>query len=223
MYRSAVHRSVTGSVSLLVLAGLAGCTEEQLPITTTVTQGVVSPCPFNGTPYNSIDPEKEMIVRFRQVVEDPCRTTWSTNGCADAIRSKWTFGHLMAVMSGATGATPEALAAAPGARLFVANWLRNWLTVQTIGSDPTQVQPRAKIKDFLLKQWFTASNCPLTTALDPVTDCPTLDLTAAPFRLEAIVNRIDMSGFDYTTGGAGTGELRFVFGLYDRNGAIGSV
>ena len=227
MFRSAIHQLVTGRVSLLLLAGLAGCTEEQFPNTATVEQGLVSPCPFNTTAWNTIDSEKEIIVRFRQVVEDPCRTTWSTAaGCVDSIRGKWTFGHLMAVMSGATGpanATPEVIAATPGARSFVATWLRNWLTPQTVGSDPAQVQPRLKIKDFLLKQWFTASNCPLTAALDPVTDCPNLDLTAAPFRLEAIVNRIDMSGFDYTTGGTGSGELRFVFGLYDRNGAIGSV
>jgi hypothetical protein len=112
--------------------------------------------------------------------------------CPNGIRAKWTFGHRMAVMSGATGptgATPETIAATPAARQFVGNWLKYWLSNQMVGSDPNPVLPRSKIRDNLLNQWFTASNCiPNPTTTDPVGDCPILDLTAAPFRLEAIVN-----------------------------------
>lgn len=198
-----------------LLAALASCTTLEPPELRSVSQGLVSSCPFPA-PQNAIDSERELVIRRLGVVEDPCRTTWNP-ACPDTSRARWTFGHLMAVMSGATGATAEARAASPTATQFVASWLSAWLSDQTVGTQT--VAKRDNIKQALLAHWMQDSGC--ATDADLAT-CQ-LDLRAAPFRLLAIVNRLDMSGFDYATGGNGTGELRFVFGLYNRGAATGPV
>ncbi|HEX3761838.1 MAG TPA: PPC domain-containing protein [Kofleriaceae bacterium] len=178
---------------------------------------MVASCPYPAAPSISFD--KELMVRLREVVEDPCRTTWNQS-CTPDIRGRWTFGYLMAAMSGATvpaGSAPDALLATSTAQLFVGNWLKYWLSDQTVGADPNLVLKRNNIRTQLLNRWFQDSGCTVTTTTDP-TVCH-LNLQAAPFRLLAVVNRIDMAGFDYATGGNTSGELRFVFAAYDRGTA----
>ncbi len=190
--------------SLALAACLASCTEPDRFNVGSTQQFVVPACPF-PVPSVVIDKDREMIIRSRMVVDDPCRTTWNA-ACPAARRARWTFGRLMTVMSGVTDETN------PVARQFVGSWLSYWLSNQTVGLDPVPVAKRDNLKTALLNRWLQDSGCALGS--DPAV-CP-LDLTAAPFRLLAIVNRIDMAGFDYTTGGTGPGELRFVFGAYNK-------
>src|SRR5262249_26038293 len=74
------------------------------------------------------------------------------------------------------------------------------------------VSSRGAIQTALIDPWLSASGC--TAGTNPAT-CATLDLTKAPFRLLAIVNRIDMAGFDFYARTGSTGELRFAFGAFN--------
>ncbi|TMQ21916.1 MAG: hypothetical protein E6J90_13155 [Deltaproteobacteria bacterium] len=196
-------RIVTAAAVLSI--HLVGCTEPEHLKEGTIRQSVVSDCPFSQ-PTVPIDPSREMLIRSRAVVDDPCRTTWNTD-CPAETRGKWTFGRLMTVMSGATDETSVV------ARQFVGRWLNFWLHDQTIPEDNVPVRARGNIRAALLDRWLADSHCPIGT--DPAI-CP-LDLKAAPFRLLAIVNRIDMAGgLDTATGGPSPGELRFVFGAYNK-------
>jgi hypothetical protein len=208
-------------VSTMLAAALVSCVEPEKesvegPAVSSMTQSVLATCgafaPFQGA--DQIVPEKELVVRDLSVVEDPCRTEWTT-GCSPSFQGKWTFGWLMTVMSGSNNVT------SPQARSFVASWLAKWLVPQTISPDPDPVAARPGAWSVLIKPWMVASGCAVPA--DTVTDgtiranallsCSTLDLKLAPFRLLGIVNRIDLDGRDYSGTTGAPGELRFVFGV----------
>lgn len=101
-------------------------------------------------------------------------------------------------------------------------WLGQWssLTGVPVSSDPQaaliSIQPRPAADRVLLCPWLLRS----ASACDPsCTNCQNrhLDLTVAPFRLLAIVNRIDLAvtGAGAAACGADGGELRFVYGAAD--------
>lgn len=189
-------------------------------------QSVLVNCPF-PQPAAPILFDNEMVIRSRGVVDDPCRTSWTGAGCPAfnagpgvANRTaKWTFGWLMTVMAGQ--ADPTSLTA----RQFVANWLHSFEVPQTIGGNV--VQPRIKIDPAFIDPWVVASGCPSGSPIVGPGAC-SLDLKKAPFRLLAIVNRIDQSGFSYGKPQV-PGELRFVFGALNstpqapNNGVLQSV
>jgi hypothetical protein len=167
----------------------------------------------NPQPSIRIDSAKELMITHLSVVEDPLRTTWpapiptaSTSsterrfGVASTIAvprphpsaAKWTFGKLMANMAGANDAPT-----------FVLNWLRQWETDQTINGFTAAARPA--IGPQIINPWLAASGG------------SRLDLSKAPFRLLAIVNRVDLRKTpSYSAGNAGEG--RFVFCATDRNG-----
>ncbi|WP_205525583.1 Ig-like domain-containing protein [Pyxidicoccus trucidator] len=102
----------------------------------------------------------------------------------------WTFGTLMRAMNG--GADPSGL---------VRNWLRTWEQDQFI--EATFVPARPGMRGLVLGPWEARSggaNAPL-------------DFNSAPFRLLAIVNRMDLRNE-----GTHAGEGRFVFGVLDPAG-----
>jgi hypothetical protein len=101
----------------------------------------------------------------------------------------WTFGKLMENMA----ATPEA---APG---MVETLLSTWLTDQNINGFTVPARPT--MQDLILTPF-------------PRTPDGALDLSRAPFRLLAIVNRIDLQDPASNTAGEG----RFVFGVLDQSG-----
>lgn len=167
-----------------------------------VHQALVTDCayldPSIFTPLPvPVDFEKELTITDISVVEDPCRTTWSpTGGCASGTVGAWTFATLMTRMAGTT--PPEQ---------FAAEWLDTFETAQTVNGFP--VPPRNDFRATVLDPWLVASGCPAGSPIVGPGAC-TLDLKIAPFRLLAIVNRIDLQGFTY--GGDSPGEARFVFG-----------
>ena len=101
----------------------------------------------------------------------------------------WTFGHLMENMA----------PTAAGAPAMVESLLDTWLTDQTVNG--FSVPARPAMQDVVLSTF-------------PRNPDGSLDLTQAPFRLLAIVNRIDL--VDVANGSAGEG--RFVFGVLDQFG-----
>ncbi len=102
----------------------------------------------------------------------------------------WTFGALMRAMNG--GRDPSEL---------VRNWLKTWQQDQFIGA--TFVPARPDIGAVVLDAWDARSG----GASAP------LDFSTAPFRLLAIVNRMDLRHE-----GSHAGEGRFVFGVTDPGG-----
>ncbi|MEO8702732.1 MAG: hypothetical protein ABI867_21995 [Kofleriaceae bacterium] len=101
----------------------------------------------------------------------------------------WSFGGLM------TALTPAGYPG--GAAGFTRDWLAQWETDVEVNGAPT---PRVtNIRDKLIDHWPR--------------DGARLDLAKSPFRLLAIVNRIDR--YDLAAGRAG--ELRFVFSAVEAN------
>jgi hypothetical protein len=134
----------------------------------------------------------EAVVQDEDRTYDPC----TDKGNPDGV---WTFKHLMTEMANEprTGITPED---------FTLEFLLTWLFPRTINSDT--VDDRPAMWSTVIEPWLMASGG------------YSLDLDKAPFRLLAIVNRLDLrrttTGGGYF-GGAGipldAGELRFVFGV----------
>ncbi|MFP5264094.1 MAG: hypothetical protein ACLGJB_19605 [Blastocatellia bacterium] len=142
-----------------------------------------------------IDPDRSLIIRDPSVVEDPTRTFNPCTGVGTPM-GKWTFGYLMQEMANQplTGINPSA---------FTRQWLKHWENNLVING--WGVPARQAVKNIVITPWEQASGG---------IGFP-LDLRIAPFRLLAIVNRIDLRGNSgYTTNNAG--EARFVFGVIDR-------
>jgi hypothetical protein len=123
---------------------------------------------------------------------DPTRT-WNPCTGAGTKMGAFTFGHLMTELANQplTGIDPANM---------VMQWLQTWQTNQTVNTFTVAARPA--ITPDIIAPWLAASGG------------VKLDLGIAPFRLLAIVNRIDLrtgsSGLGGTTGNAG--EVRFVFG-----------
>lgn len=211
------------ATSTILVIGVSGCIGSEPPDESTTHQAVLTDCsampPMSAlSSIPTIDRDKELIIKNTSVVDDACRTAWNASGCPTGSAGAWTFGQLLATMSGNSDVTSAT------ARQFVRNWLKLWLSPQTnVNPDrPQTVAVRPLIGGVMLYRWLIASGCPSTpaqTTTDPnawisaLQACP-LDLKQAPFRLLAISNRIDLDGRDYDGNGA-PGELRLAFGLFN--------
>lgn len=163
---------------------------------------------------------QSLFITSPQVVLDPTRT-WDPCTGAGTQGGVWTFAHLMREMANGSGKTPED---------FVKDWLSLWLNNYTVNGDT--VPARIQMFNQVIQPWATASGVTATLVTDPVTGVRSVNLTGplnlniAPYRLLAIVNRIDLGT---TTGGGGgtygtltgspvtAGELRFIFGVVQPN------
>lgn len=134
-----------------------------------------------------IDPAKHLMITNLDVVEDPVRTNPNAGR-----RATWTFKHLMENMAGENDPAE-----------FTLRWLEYWETDQVVNG---QVSPaRPDIAELIIDPWVDASYH------------GQLDLRLAPFKLLAIVNRMDLRVHDsrsVTTAGEG----RFIFGVLDPDG-----
>lgn len=144
------------------------------------------PPPF--PPPAVIDDGKSLMITAPSVVEDPSRTFNPCTGAGTA-GGKWTFAHLMREM-----ANQSATAVDPSE--FVLSWLKKWESAQSV-PDGEVATPRANVTA-LINAW-------------PKTASGQLDLDRAPFKLLAIVNRVDLRQ-NLVYGGGSAGEARFVFG-----------
>jgi hypothetical protein len=148
----------------------------------------------------TVDPARELFITDVSVVEDCVRTTWSPGICsrpvAPATQGAWTFGGLMPGIFGTTN--PAVLSNE------VTSWLNEWAVFQNINGDP--VFPRPSVQNLVIGPWLAASGG------------AQLDMKLAPFRLLAIVARLDLRQPASAPGGMTAGEGRFVFNLLDPNG-----
>ncbi len=151
---------------------------------------------FPFATFKGVDPAKSLVITNIKVVENPARTF---NPCTNTgtPMGAWTFGRLMTEMANQplTGIQPSA---------FVRQWLDKWMADQTTANGWTAAK-RQKIKQLVIDPWEAASGGP---------GMP-LNLSKAPFRLLAIVNRVDLRSAGSAYGGGNAGEGRFVYGVMD--------
>lgn len=157
------------------------------------------------------DADHTLLINALGVVKDPARTFSPCNNAGvlvptGNVNGPWSFKTLMGNMANGVPA-----------QTFVNDWLRQWLVVANnvphsdgvaVPSFPVPARP-ALVN-------VIKSIQPLWNPANPAT----LDLNRLPFRLLAIVNRIDLAQAGYIGSGS-PGELRFVFGLLERNAATG--
>jgi hypothetical protein len=145
--------------------------------------------PVTATPAirTVIRPESQLLITDLRVVEDPVRTN-PRNG----PRAAWSFRHLIENMAGRQDPSR-----------FVLDWLTHWESDQTLNGSVAPARP--SIRELVIEPWLRASGG------------RRLDLDKAPFKLLAIVNRMDLhvrDGNSVTTAGEG----RFVFGVLGADG-----
>lgn len=139
-----------------------------------------------------IDPDRSLVITDPGVVQDPERTIDPCTGQGNP-NGAWTFKHLV------TGIANQPLTGIDPAEL-TERWLQQWLVPHTVSSGFLAL-PRPRMNE-ILANW-------------PRRPDGKLDLDRSPFRLAAIVNRIDLAeSLVYGAGSAGEG--RFVFGVLDR-------
>jgi hypothetical protein len=231
---SRLHVAIGTKLCLLALlllpAGMcatASCASPKGEATDTnaARQTVGGSCPDAGP----IDYEAEIVIRNVSVVEDPLRAQWSGQLAPPNDQDgAWSFGRLLTdlarIPDGSGQAHDHCLAQGAGQCLgsytptaapdYVRGWLENWDQKEDINCDPVQARPAI---DAIIATW-------------PTLPSGDLDLSRAPFRLQAIVRRPDLvnmapagtspddcSTFLRTPRGAG--QLRFVFDLVDASGA----
>jgi hypothetical protein len=137
---------------------------------------------------STIDPWRELLVVDPSVLGD----ARARNDDADGA---WSFRARLDEIAGASTAGDAALA-----------WLNEWSDTTTVGPDDAPVTPRPAVESVLVDPWRAASAAGCNAAgLDPA---------RAPFRLIAIVNRIDLRDDPAACVGGG-GELRFVYTAVD--------
>lgn len=147
-------------------------------------------------PASAVDPRRELMITDLSVVNDPTRTFDICNNTGNP-NGAWTFKTLMTNMANQPFTTIDPA-------VFTENWLQSWNVNHTINTFPVPARPN--IGALVLNSWPRIGG--------------KLDLNRAPFRLLAIVNRIDLRG-NQTYGGGSAGEGRLVFGVVNRNAAGG--
>jgi cytochrome c553 len=143
----------------------------------------------NGVPI-IVDPDRELLITDVSVVEDPART-YDVCTQQGTKMGAWTFGKLMTeIFNGQDAAS------------MVENWLSSWNTDQTVNGF-TVPNRHSGIQALL---GSGAGSWPRVAGSNK------LDLSDAPMRLLAIVNRVDLRKAG-AYGGGNAGEARFVFGV----------
>lgn len=164
----------------------------------TVTE---APTPMPAaTPPALVLPENALVINDRAVVANPTLTFDACNTDATGnnvnANAAWSFKTLMSNLNDETtsGMTDQQ---------FTHSWLRNWITNTSVNG--FLIPARIRIKDFF--QGWDENNA------------ATLNMDKLPFRLLAIVNRIDLAAIPaYGVSTANKpGEIRFVFGLITRD------
>jgi hypothetical protein len=139
-------------------------------------------------PGFTIQPASELMITNLGVVTDAART-WDSCSGAGTQMGAWTFGKLVTAMTGTSGSRLKADA-------MVQTWLNQWLSDQSINS--FTVAKRLEMTNKIIAPWQALG----------VDSNGNVDVSKAPFQLNAIVNRIDLGAGSTPTGG----EVRFVFG-----------
>lgn len=127
------------------------------------------------------------VVNDRTRTYDACDTSAAGTGIPGG---KWTFGYIMRKLAGSQDVSA-----------FTLNWLNTWASDTTLNGFSVPKRPNISS---VINSW---PRLPNSTALD---------VDRAPFRLTAIVNRVDLSSFSSTSNYSGSsGEGRLIFNWYN--------
>ena len=133
--------------------------------------GGQSPAHSTAGQGERIDPEKELTVRDLSVIDDPTRSLDPCVASEEPLPA-WSFGRIMRSVSQQAGESD--------ASAFVKDWLDTWTQEQVVNGH--LLRP-VGIDQIVTVPWLAASGG------------ERLDLGRAPFRLLAIVNRLDLNEF----------------------------
>jgi len=161
---------------------------------------------------------ESLLVTDPAVVQDSTRTNDACRTSPGNANGVWTFKHLMNEMAALSGQSTHD---------FVVDWLKQWLHPSNVNNDVIAARPAIFAK--VIQPWAKASGVTATLLGGTggswgLTLSGPLNLDIAPFRLSAIVNRIDLGetvqgpssyGGGVTAEPKDAGELRFVFGVQD--------
>lgn len=183
----------------------------------------VDPAFFTYTECSSILKENSLFITDIDVVEDLSRTNnIATSPVSGNSRGYWTFAYMIEGMCGKTAAlTPTYTYIQPKALLK--SWVKNWTVNLTLNGQT--VESRDFVYETLIRPWLTRSGVSIPSSINlNATNWEgywnganqELLLDNAPFRLTAIVNRLDLRGNSSFSGMLNnTGETRFIFTLID--------
>ncbi len=146
--------------------------------------------------------EKSLLVNSIGVVEDPTRTfnPCDFSAAAGNPNGVWTFGELMRQMA---SPSPGSIVNDATTINFVMDWLNTWTIPNTVNGDGVPPRNIASV----INTWQTLSDQANIAAGNPVGP---LLLERLPFKLTAIVNRLDLRGSSgYGFSDAGEGRLVF--------------
>ena len=172
-------------------------------------------------------PQNSLFITDLSVVEDHARTYKMTSPVAGNADGVWTFGSMMRNMAAPASGVHTAD--------FIKAWLKHWVADEPVNGQT--VAGRAGIFGYVIQPWLHRAR--LDANQTPIPDVglgnggpPVVTLNAgnweaawdatdtttlihdAPFRLMAIVNRMDLRGNSGYTGGLShAGETRFIFTL----------
>ncbi len=152
------------------------------------------------------DPARELLITDLSVVESTKYTIYKPGKKNTDPDGAWTFGRLMENQLPAAQRTPA------GTSAFILGWLGLWESAQVVNGQTVDARPA--IRTLVIDPWKTASGCSTTA---PDSAC-TLDMTKAPFRLLAVVNRPDLRTLPTVDDPGDAGEGRFVFGVIGPTG-----
>lgn len=144
---------------------------------------------------------KSVYIIDLSVVEDRTRTLLA-NPATSNPDGAWTFNKVMQNLANtaATGVSTED---------FTLNWLQTWLKQNnTVNGDVLTVKPGIST---VINAW------------PKVAGTQKLDMKKSPFKLLAIVNRLDLMENPIFSSKDNGGELRFVFGLMQNNRPVSCV
>ena len=172
-----------GTVAVMVaLGGVGGCSSSS------GSTDAVETCDVQ------VDAFKELIVVEPSVIDDSRAKNEPAGG--------WSFRHAVESMTPA-GVSPSA---------FVRGWLHTWVDTSAFNGQALDHEPRnAEMNNLILCPWLrrtVSNNCDLTCSKCTSQE---LDLGKAPFRLLAIMNRMDLR--TQLDASSPAGEMRLVFGL----------
>lgn len=146
-----------------------------------------------------VDPARSLMVIHPDVVEDEARTKRPCDADAPSGTLRpWMFGRLMEDAANGTMPTEQ----------FIKNWLNTWLASATVNGEV--VAARTTLFTQIIRPWSQKSNPPGTVITTANWITLPLDPALAPFKLTAIVNRLDLRG-NVGYGMSNAGEGRFVF------------
>lgn len=170
-----------------------------------------------------LEKKKSLFITDLRVVENPARTYNIVSGEGNPDGA-WTFGHLMRNMAGGLPPNPTTEEI-----LFVRDFVRNWIeaivaeyTITGIYNTPFEVTDNSNALfgnrvDVLSSTWlakaaqYLGEESMVWEDIDTKEELDAL-LINAPFKLTAIVNRLDLRGNSgYGNSMANTGETRFIY------------